>query len=250
MIPNGPWFRMWCVVVDNPKLQTLPAELFRVWVNLCCLAKTHEGILPDADTIAFRLRKPRPAIDKILGMLADNRLVDQLPDGTLEMHEWDAWQHPVDRSTERTKRWRGKRKATVTRDGSGDGKCDGNSSTVTRPEQNRTETEQNRNRETAFSSPSYTTDECYMDLLAAWDEWGPPTIPEERVEGRGVFNAYAPDQRLEIIARVRAHIEAASDPAFHRLLKFLRSEWRRPIVKPKPRGSDTAARALKLLGDD
>lgn len=50
------WLRLYVDVLDDPKVQRLPAPLFKVWVNLLCLTQKHGGHLPSLDDIAFALR--------------------------------------------------------------------------------------------------------------------------------------------------------------------------------------------------
>jgi len=34
----GGWFRFYNDALDNPKVQLLPSDLFKTWVNLLCIA--------------------------------------------------------------------------------------------------------------------------------------------------------------------------------------------------------------------
>lgn len=52
------WFRFYSEALDNPKVQLLPGDLFKAWVNLLCLANRAEprGTLPPVAEVAFALR--------------------------------------------------------------------------------------------------------------------------------------------------------------------------------------------------
>lgn len=103
------WFRMYDDVVDDPKVQRLPADLFRAWINLLCIACKNGGILPSADDIAFTLRMPSTSVSKILGKLIAAELIDETETG-FEPHNWSGRQHKNDVSTERVKRFRKRNK--------------------------------------------------------------------------------------------------------------------------------------------
>ena len=47
------WFRVYNDVVDDPKVQRLSNTLFKVLINLWCLASANDGVLPPIDEIAF-----------------------------------------------------------------------------------------------------------------------------------------------------------------------------------------------------
>jgi hypothetical protein len=38
------WLRLYSDVVSDPKVQRLPGEKFKAWVNLLCVASQHDGI--------------------------------------------------------------------------------------------------------------------------------------------------------------------------------------------------------------
>ena len=111
------WFRMYDEILDDPKVQKLPAEDFRAWVNLLCLASKNEGVLPDNDDIAFALRRsPNDALT-LLERLHNGGLIDRRNGGPngyrYAPHGWEKRQYKSDASTERVKRFR-ERPRTVT----------------------------------------------------------------------------------------------------------------------------------------
>lgn len=109
------WFRFYSAALDDPKVQRLPAELFKVWVNLLCLANQGDvrGQLPAREDIAFRLRLSEAETDAALDALIARGLLDEV-DGALTPHNWGGRQPKSDNVTERVQRHRAKRYASET----------------------------------------------------------------------------------------------------------------------------------------
>lgn len=102
------WFRVYDDLVDDPKVQMLKPALFKVLVNLWCLASQNGGIFPHPNDIAFKLRMRGHVIDDILEELQNLGLVDTDETGT-HPHNWASRQYQSDSSAERVKRHREKR---------------------------------------------------------------------------------------------------------------------------------------------
>lgn len=102
------WFRFHSECLNSSKIQKLPAELFRHWVNLLCLASKTNGYLPSAPDIAFHLRLKDSEVSPLIDALSSDsvNLIDRFP--RLRMHDWDHWQFQSDSSTERVKKHRKK----------------------------------------------------------------------------------------------------------------------------------------------
>jgi len=81
------WFRYHTDALDNPKVQELPPELFKFWVNLLCLARLYDGVLPDDRTIAFRLRMPLTSTPDNDTSDAHNTVHKYYMDATSALHE-------------------------------------------------------------------------------------------------------------------------------------------------------------------
>ncbi len=117
------WFRCYDDLLDDPKVQRLPAHLFKTLMNLWCLASKHEGVLPRIEDIAFRLRMSdhdtRVQVDDLI--LAG--LIDLDRNGTMRPHNWHERQYPSDTSKERTRKWRENKKKSGC-DVAGDVTCD------------------------------------------------------------------------------------------------------------------------------
>ena len=124
------WLRLWVSTLDNPKVQALPAGIFKAWVNCLCLVRGNDGILPESDATSFRLRVTTRQWEKWKNCLIQAGLIDVAEDGTCRMHDWNQHQYVSDGSTERVRKHREKQRRNVS----------GNVS-ETPPD-----TEQNRNR--------------------------------------------------------------------------------------------------------
>jgi predicted transcriptional regulator len=114
---SGRWFRMYDELLDDPKVQKLPAEDFRGWVNLLCLASKNEGRLPSITDIAFALRVTEDAVSTLLERLRSGGLIARRSGGTNGAYDapykWEERQYKSDTSTQRVKRFR-QRSKTVT----------------------------------------------------------------------------------------------------------------------------------------
>lgn len=98
------WFRMHDCILDDPKVQRLPGDLFKTWVNLLCVASRNDGRLPGIADLAFMLRTSEEAIADDLDSLMKFGLIDN-EDGYVP-HNWNERQYKSDVSTDRVKRFR------------------------------------------------------------------------------------------------------------------------------------------------
>lgn len=104
------WFRFYDGVLDDRKVQSLPCPVFRGWINLLCLANEGDGILPPLPDIAFRLRLSDEQAKELIDHLLAAHLLDELPGGALEMHNWNERQRPSDNSKTRVDIYRAKQR--------------------------------------------------------------------------------------------------------------------------------------------
>lgn len=107
---SGRWFRFYESALDDPKVQQLPGELFKAWVNILCAASRGDGFLPDRAGLSFMLRKSEKATDEIIAKLAAAGLLDITEDGPTP-HNWRGRQFLTDSSTDRVQKYREKRRA-------------------------------------------------------------------------------------------------------------------------------------------
>lgn len=147
------WFRFYDGALDDPKVQALPAELFKAWVNLLCVASRNSGRLP-VDELAFFLRKGEAETIQIIAKLKKHGLVDHVDEEQLTPHNWDARQFKSDVSNERVKRHR-------QRQGNGSGNV------TETPQATPPETEQNRDRAEQKTSQQPTEPREDFDRLEA-----------------------------------------------------------------------------------
>jgi hypothetical protein len=89
------WFRCFDDLVDDPKVQQLPAEQFKGLINLWCLASKNDGALPPVADIAFKLRIKAEKVGKLLGALRLAGLLED-EDGVTRPHNWNARQYKSD----------------------------------------------------------------------------------------------------------------------------------------------------------
>lgn len=118
------WFPLWNEVLLSRKIQSLPAESFKAWINLLCLACKRDdgGVLPCIEDIAFALRLDEERTREILDQLVTRGLIERDKDA-LKIHDWEDWQLPSYNSTERVRkhRERTKKQAATSEQPSGNG---------------------------------------------------------------------------------------------------------------------------------
>jgi hypothetical protein len=130
---------MYADVLDDPKVQKLPPELFKAWVNLLCLASRNDGVLPAVEDIAFALRMSQDVTVTVTTELVTRGLLDEC-DG-LSPHNWAERQFKSDTpedAKERKRKQRAREKQSQNPDNVTECHSDSHSE-VTPPEQNRTE---------------------------------------------------------------------------------------------------------------
>jgi hypothetical protein len=98
------WFRLYDDVLNDPKVQKLSGETFKLWINVLCIASKHGGVLPNLDDLAFQLRLPTLVCKTEIDTLKAAGLIDG--DKKLKPHGWEKRQYKSDTSTERVKRFR------------------------------------------------------------------------------------------------------------------------------------------------
>lgn len=107
------WFRFYDDAVNDPKVQMLPPKLFKLWVNLLCIASKNGGILPDSmDQLGFILHMKGDDVAVQLGELQEAGLFDDTEDEYVTPHNWNGRQFKSDTSADRVERYRDKRRAS------------------------------------------------------------------------------------------------------------------------------------------
>lgn len=112
------WLRLYSEVLNDRKVQTLPPELFKTWINLLCLASEHSerGLLPSVPDIAFALRITEPETDAAIAGLIAAGLLENTENG-VEIHNWRLRQECPER-----RKWKGIRAKMTRRVFARDGK--------------------------------------------------------------------------------------------------------------------------------
>ena len=106
------WFRFYSDALENPKVQRLPGDLFKTWINLLCLANKQDdrGQLPSVEDMAFALRLPVETMAAQLVDLIDRGLIEAGDDGH-RPHQWGQWQRKSDDVTTRVNEYRARERA-------------------------------------------------------------------------------------------------------------------------------------------
>lgn len=161
---SNQWFRMYGEVLNDPKVQKLPPELFKVWVNALCVACNNNGTLHETlEDVSFALRMPLHETKTAFHELEKVGLLVTVGE-TFQFKNWKKRQYKSDVSTERVKRHR-KQSRNV-------------SETPPEQIQNRTDTEQNKELEGAEEAPAPAPSKTSgrgTRLHRDWDlpdEWG------------------------------------------------------------------------------
>lgn len=108
---SSAWLRLYTEALDDLKVQRLPGDTFKGWINLLMLAKLsspHDGFLPPLEVIAYRLRTSDEAAQALVDKLIAAGLIDESEDG-LRPHGWDNRQTPSDSSADRVRKHRAKK---------------------------------------------------------------------------------------------------------------------------------------------
>lgn len=102
------WFRFYSEALHDPKVQRLPAALFKHWINLLCLANESEerGDLPCVDDVAFALRVSSPKAKQILADLHRAGLLVVTEEGSYRHHGWARRQRETDDVAARVRKHR------------------------------------------------------------------------------------------------------------------------------------------------
>jgi hypothetical protein len=92
------WFRFYHDALDDPKVQRLPGDLFKFWINLLCLASRAEArgvIAADPDGIGFATRISTEEAGSLVAELVRRGLLEETADG-LAIHNWQTRQFASD----------------------------------------------------------------------------------------------------------------------------------------------------------
>lgn len=105
---NKSWFRMYDDILSDPKIQMLPAAIFKSWVNCLCIAAKNNGDCGDDKGLSFTLDRAagRPSGSTI----GSAHVIYMVELGLLERcgtnltpHNWHIRQYKSDKSTQRVR---------------------------------------------------------------------------------------------------------------------------------------------------
>ena len=102
------WFRFYHDAIDHPKVQRLPGNLFKFWVNMLCLASRSDdrGLVKlDIEAIAFATRTTDEEAAAMIADLTRRNLLEECTEG-LAVHNWNDRQFKSDSSAERVAKHR------------------------------------------------------------------------------------------------------------------------------------------------
>jgi hypothetical protein len=220
------WFRFYDEAMNDPKVQRLPDELFKFWVNVLCMASKCNGRVPIKD-VSFHLRMEERDVSFNVEFLKNRGLI-VIKDDHISPHNWLKRQYKSDSSTDRVKRFR-KRARNVT-----------STVTVTPPE-TETETEQSRKKEEARAPRG-------APLPGHWN-------PSENDVQRGYALGFDYLQIMECVDEMREWAGANSNRSVGRKANWSLAfqAWMRRKSKEKSNGSakppNKFAAALARLGE-
>lgn len=106
------WFRFYHDAIDDPKVQRLPGELFKFWINMLCLGSRSEdrGVIAlDVEAIAFAVRVSDEDAAVMLAELVQRGLLEESGDG-FGIHNWEGRQRKSDNVSERVAEHRSRKK--------------------------------------------------------------------------------------------------------------------------------------------
>jgi hypothetical protein len=193
------WFRFYDDAINDPTVQRLPGDKFKLWINLLCIASKHDGMLPLLTDLSFLLRVGEDRVAALLDEFADKGLLDPV-DGepmTYAPHRWKERQFADGTAADRAKRYRGRK-----RDGHGDVTRDDRDAIggVTALEQNREE--KNRRGAVTRDGPGYYA-KADSAQLEAWDQHNRKLsgkgLPRDRYGGWRVASEWPAGHGAEIV---------------------------------------------------
>lgn len=110
------WFRFHTKTLESKKAQALSGNLFKAWVNLLCIARIFDGVIPPIAEVAFRLRCSEKQASCWIKELLKYHLLDETAEGEIVPHDWDEHQKVSDDAARRKREQRAKRRVDKSRD--------------------------------------------------------------------------------------------------------------------------------------
>ena len=105
-----PWIRLYSEIIDDPKVQLLEPDHFRMWINFMCLASDNGGKVELSKQVSWRLRVSDDGLNHCISVLTAAGLLDEDDAGGVWIHNWKERQFESDDQTSRSRQWRKKQK--------------------------------------------------------------------------------------------------------------------------------------------
>src|SRR5580765_4465319 len=88
-----PWIKLHTGLVSNPKVMSLPADVFKVWILTLVETKRYNenGVVPPLPQLAFAIHVHPKWLATHIETLITANLVERRDDA-LVVHDWDDWQ--------------------------------------------------------------------------------------------------------------------------------------------------------------
>jgi len=111
---NKSWIRLYTDVPNNPKVQRLPGNLFKFWINCLCIYG-QRGYFPPAKDLAWALKLTEKATMESIKSLIEAGLLEESPGDkgfeailvdAIAPHDWADLQFESDSSKERVRKFR------------------------------------------------------------------------------------------------------------------------------------------------
>jgi hypothetical protein len=99
---TNPWFRFYNEVLNDPKVQMLPAEVFKIWVNCLCHANStgeNDGKLGNVTDVSFALRVTTEAVSSAFQILMEKEIITE-ENGIYFISKWEKRQFKTDKYSE------------------------------------------------------------------------------------------------------------------------------------------------------
>ena len=110
-----PWIRLYSEIIDDPKVQLLEPDHFRMWINFMCLASDNGGKVELSKQVSWRLRVSDDGLNHCISVLTAAGLLDEDDAGGVWIHNWSERQFESDDQTKKSRQWRKRQKTDALR---------------------------------------------------------------------------------------------------------------------------------------
>ena len=184
------WFRVHTSLRDNAKVQRLKPQDFKNLINIWCIAKEGDGVIPCLPDLAFKLRMTDQQADRALAALSE--LIEKKDDGTYYPHDWNEHQYKSDVSTNRVKQFRERR-----------GNVSGNQ--IETPPEYRVQTTDTEETPIPLSAPKAGAVDIWFET-EFWPKW--LRRPDDDLPGPALKAARSVAKTVAIRKQIMAAVEA------------------------------------------